>query len=185
RVGEKHKHVDNHVLWIDPDNTDHLLAGCDGGVYQSFDRGGTWQWFRNLPLSQFYKVGLDNAMPFYNIYGGTQDNNSVGGPSRTRTTHGIVNSDWFITLEGDGFQTVVDPTDDNIVYSQAQHAVLVRYDRRTGESVDVQPQAGADEPPLRWNWDSPVIISPHQHTRLYFAAQRVFRSDDRGNSWTP
>ena len=185
RVGEKHKHVDNHVLWIDPDNTDHLLAGCDGGVYQSFDRGSTWQWFRNLPLSQFYKVGLDNAAPFYNIYGGTQDNNSVGGPSRTRTTHGIVNSDWFITLEGDGFQTVVDPTDDNIVYSQAQHAVLVRYDRRTGESVDVQPQAGADEPPLRWNWDSPVIISPHQHTRLYFAAQRVFRSDDRGNSWTP
>lgn len=185
RVGEKNKHVDNHVLWIDPDNTDHLLAGCDGGVYQSFDRGGTWQWFRNLPLSQFYKVGLDNAAPFYNIYGGTQDNNSVGGPSRTRTTHGIVNSDWFITLEGDGFQTVVDPTDENIVYSQAQHAVLVRYDRRTGESVDVQPQAGADEPPLRWNWDSPVIISPHQHTRLYFAAQRLFRSDDRGNSWTP
>jgi photosystem II stability/assembly factor-like uncharacterized protein len=185
RVGEAHKHVDNHVLWIDPADTDHLLAGCDGGLYQSFDRGATWQWSGNLPLSQFYKVGLDNDLPFYNIYGGTQDNNSVGGPSRTRTTHGIVNSDWFITLEGDGFQTVVDPTDANIVYAQAQHAVLVRYDRRTGESVDVQPQADATDAPLRWNWDSPLIISPHQPTRLYFAAQRVFRSDDRGNSWVP
>ncbi len=185
RVGEKHKHVDNHVLWIDPANTRHLLAGCDGGVYQSFDRGATWAWFGNLPLSQFYRVGLDNGLPFYSIYGGTQDNNSVGGPSRTRTKHGIVNSDWFITQEGDGFQTVVDPIDPNTVYAEAQNGALVRYDRRTGESVDIQPQPGVDEAPLRWNWDSPLIVSPHQPTRLYFAAQRVFRSDDRGNTWRP
>jgi len=185
RVGEKHKHVDNHVLWIDPADSDHLLAGCDGGIYQSWDRGATWAWSENLPLAQFYKVGLDNASPFYNIYGGTQDNNTVGGPSRTRTTHGIVNADWFITQEGDGFQTVVDPNDPNIVYSQAQHAAISRFDRRTGLGVDIQPQAGPDDPPLRWNWDSPIIISPHKGTRLYFAAQRVFRSEDRGDSWTP
>ncbi len=183
RVGEKHKHVDNHVLWIDPANTRHLLAGCDGGVYQSFDRGATWEWFGNLPLSQFYRVGLDNGLPFYSIYGGTQDNNSVGGPSRTRSKNGIVNSDWFITQEGDGFQTVVDPVDPNTVYAESQNGGLVRFDRRTGEVVDIQPQPGTDVAPLRWNWDSPLIISPHQATRLYFAAQRLFRSDDRGNTW--
>ena len=185
KVGEKHKHVDNHALWIDPADSDHLLAGCDGGVYESWDRGGTWKWSENLPLSQFYKVGLDNATPFYNIYGGTQDNNSIGGPSRNRSANGIVNSDWFIMVEGDGFQPVVDPTDPNIVYAESQHAGIVRFDKRTGETVDIQPQADANDPPLRWNWDSPLIISPHQHTRLYFAAQRLFRSDDRGNTWTP
>ncbi|MEO7013255.1 MAG: hypothetical protein ABI127_03030 [Dokdonella sp.] len=183
RVGEKHKHVDNHVLWIDPANPRHLLAGCDGGVYQSFDRGATWEWFDNLPLSQFYRVGLDNGLPFYSIYGGTQDNNSVGGPSRTRSKNGIVNSDWFITQEGDGFQTVIDPVDPNTVYAESQNGGLVRFDRRTGEAVDIQPQPGIDDAPLRWNWDSPLIVSPHQPTRLYFAAQRLFRSDDRGNTW--
>ncbi len=183
KVGETFKHVDNHVLWIDPEDTDHLLAGCDGGLYESFDRGTTWAWFENLPLAQFYKVGLDEAVPFYSLYGGTQDNNTVGGPSRTRTTHGIVNADWFITLGGDGFQTVVDPKDPNIVYSQAQHGVLARYDRRTGETVDIQPQPEEGEPSLRWNWDSPLIISPHSSTRLYFAANRIFRSDDRGDTW--
>jgi photosystem II stability/assembly factor-like uncharacterized protein len=185
RVGEAHKHVDNHALWIDPDDSDHLLAGCDGGVYESWDRGATWKWSENLPLSQFYKVGLDNAEPFYNIYGGTQDNNSVGGPSRNRSANGIANSDWFIMVEGDGFQPVVDPTDPNVVYAESQHAGIARFDKRTGETVDIQPQAGAEDPPLRWNWDSPLIISPHQHTRLYLAAQRLFRSDDRGNTWTP
>src|SRR6185295_9088233 len=116
---------------------------------------------------------------------GTQDNNTTGGPSRSRTVHGIVNADWYITTGGDGFQTAVDPKDPNIVYSESQHGVLVRYDKRTGEQIDIQPQSGVGEPGLRWNLDSPLIISPHLHTRLYFAAQRIFRSDDRGDSWRP
>ena len=185
RAGEKSKHVDNHVVWIDPDNTDHLLVGCDGGLYQTFDRCATWNFFSNLPVAQFYKLDVDNSAPFYYVYGGTQDNNTLGGPSRTMTSNGIRNSDWFITTGGDGFQSRVDPEDPNIVYSESQHAGIVRFDRRNGEALDIQPQSSPGEPGLRWNWDTPFIISPHSHTRLYLAANRLFRSDDRGDSWMP
>jgi photosystem II stability/assembly factor-like uncharacterized protein len=123
--------------------------------------------------------------PFYYVYGGTQDNNSLGGPSRTLFSSGISNEDWFITVGGDGFETVVDPTNPDIVYSQWQYGGLVRYDRPSGETIDIQPQEAPGEAADRWNWDSPLIISPHSPTRLYFASQRLFRSDDRGNSWTP
>jgi len=184
-AGEKWKHVDNHALWIDPDDTAHLVCGGDGGMYESFDRAATWQFKANLPITQFYRVEVDNSRPFYFVYGGTQDNTSLGGPSRTVAQHGITNDMWFVTTQGDGFVSRVDPVEPNIVYAESQHGNLVRFDRRTGEQVAIQPQAGKDEPPLKWNWDTPVIISPHAHTRLYVAAQRVFRSDDRGDTWRP
>ncbi len=184
RAGESRKHVDNHALWIDPDDPDHLIAGCDGGIYETFDRCRNWKYFPNLPLTQFYRVAVDNAEPFYNIYGGTQDNNTLGGPSATINSAGIVNADWFITVGGDGFEPAVDPEDPNIVYSQWQYGNLVRHDRRSGETLDIKPQPTPDDPPFVFNWDSPLIISPHSHTRLYFAGRYLFRSDDRGNSWT-
>ena len=184
RAGEQYKHVDNHALWIDPEDPDHLLIGTDGGVYESWDRATTWNFKANLPVAQFYKIAVDNAEPFYNVYGGTQDNNTVGGPSQTTHRYGISNREWFFTLGGDGFQPAVDPNDPNIVYSQWQHGNLVRHDRRTGENVNIKPVAAPGDDPLRWNWDSPLLISPHDPSRLYFAAQRVFRSDNRGESWS-
>ncbi|MFQ5771074.1 MAG: WD40/YVTN/BNR-like repeat-containing protein, partial [bacterium] len=183
RVGERYKHVDNHAMWIDPQNPDYLLVGCDGGVYESFDRGITWQFKSNLPVTQFYRVSVDNDFPFYNVYGGTQDNFSLGGPSRTTTMHGITNREWFVTRGGDGFETQVDPEDPNIIYAQSQYGGLVRFDKKSGEKIFIQPQPGKEEKPLRWNWDSALLISPHAHTRLYFAANKIFRSDDRGDSW--
>jgi photosystem II stability/assembly factor-like uncharacterized protein len=182
-VGEEKKHVDNHAMWIDPDNTAHFLVGCDGGLYESFDRGANYRFFGNLPITQFYRVSVDSSKPFYYVYGGTQDNNSMGGPSRTLYSSGISNEDYFITVGGDGYETQVDPTNPNIVYSQWQYGGLVRYDRVSGEMSDIQPQEAPGEAAHRWNWDSPLIISPHSHTRLYFACQRLYRSDDRGSSW--
>ena len=182
-LGQRNMHVDNHIIWVDPANTNHMLVGNDGGLYRSFDRAATWTFFENLPLAQYYDVDVDNAAPFYNVYGGLQDNNSLGGPSRTRSQHGIMNQDWFVTQGGDGFVSRVDPEDPNTIYAELQHGVLVRYDKRTGERVGIQPQEEKGGPPARWNWDSPFIISPHSHTRLYFGAQLLYRSDDRGNSW--
>ena len=182
-LGERHKHVDNHAIWINPTDPNHYLVGCDGGIYESYDRAKTWHFKPNLPVTQFYKVAVGQEKPFYNIYGGTQDNFSLGGPSRTTNAAGIVNEDWFITNGGDGFESQADPVEPNIVYAQAQYGWLVRYDKQSGETMSIQPQPGKDEPGLRWNWDAPLLISPHKHTRLYFSANKVFKSEDRGNTW--
>ena len=184
RTGEKSKHVDNHCIWVDPTNKNHWRVGCDGGIYETWDHAENWSWISYLPLVQFYKVAVDNDAPFYNVYGGTQDNNSIGGPSATVNNAGIRNSDWYITNGGDGFESQVDPKDPNIVYAQAQYGWLVRYDRQSGEKIGIQPQPKKGEAAFRWNWDAPLVVSNHDHKRLYFAANKLFKSDDRGNTWT-
>jgi photosystem II stability/assembly factor-like uncharacterized protein len=183
KVQETNHHGDDHALWIDPDNTKHWLLGSDGGMAETWDDAKNWQFKANLPTLQFYDVAVDNSLPFYNVCGGTQDFFSWCGPTRTRNVNGIMNSDWFVTTGGDGFRSAVDPVDPNTIYSESQYGVLVRYDKPTGQELVLQPLEGKGEPPLRWNWDSPVIVSPHSHTRLYFAANKLFRSDDRGDTW--
>ncbi len=183
-IGEAHKHSDNHALAFVPDNPNYILSGCDGGLYETFDHGKTWKFFANLPITQFYKMCLDNDLPFYNVHGGAQDNSSQLGPSRTINQNGIFNSDWIITTGADGYACATDPENPNIIYAEWQNGNLMRYDKRSGERVDIKPQPEKGEGPHRWNWDTPIIISPHANTRLYYASQRVYRSDDRGDSWT-
>ncbi|MFT5140605.1 MAG: photosystem II stability/assembly factor-like uncharacterized protein [Lysobacterales bacterium] len=183
-VRNKHVHGDYHSVDFDPNDPDYLMTGSDGGVYETYDGTENWKFFANMPITQFYKVAVDYDEPFYNIYGGTQDNNTQGGPSRTTNVHGIRNSDWFITVFADGHQSAVDPTDPDIIYSEWQQGNLVRHDRTTGEVVYIQPQPAEGENSDRFNWDSPIVISPHNPKTLYFASQRVWRSDNRGDSWT-
>jgi len=180
----KSVHVDNHAIWPDPTDPNHFLLGGDGGVYESFDRWETWKYAANLPTVQFYRVTVDNTTPFYYVYGGTQDNSTFGGPSRTINASGIVNSDWIFTTGGDGFKTVVDPTNPNIVYSQSQYGGLVRFDRKTGEELGIRPIEDKGEASFRWNWDAPIILSPFSASRVYFGSNKLFRSDDHGATWT-
>ncbi len=183
RVPIVDKHVDEHALWIDPDHPDHMLSGCDGGMYETWDGGEHWDYQANLPLTQFYRVAVDDAEPFYNIIGGTQDNASQVGPSRTIDRAGIANADWVMTVMGDGFESQVEPGDPDTLYSLVQYGELVRYDKRSMEIVDIKPQEAPGEAPYVWNWDAPFLVSQHSPARLYFAGDRLFRSEDRGNSW--
>jgi len=183
RAGEEHKHVDNHALWIDPNNTNHLIIGSDGGVYESWDRAKNWTFKDNMPLTQFYKVTVDNDYPFYNVFGGTQDNASLGAPHRTTNTSGIQNSDWLFTQFGDGFKTVIDPKNPDIIYSQYQYGGLARYDKKSGERVQMQPVTPDPAVAQRFNWNSPLLISPHNNERIYYGSQTLFQSDNRGDDW--
>ena len=183
-VGEKNKHGDNHAMAFLPGDPDFILNGSDGGLYETRDGAKTWRFFDNLPVTQFYKLALDNALPFYNIHGGAQDNGSQLGPSRTLNANGIRNADWVITYGADGYASAIDPADPDILYVEWQQGNLLRYDKKSQETVVVSPTPAAGEPPQRFNWDAPILISPHAHTRLYYASQSVWRSDDRGDSWT-
>ena len=175
-------HGDHRSFWIDPTHSDHLILGTDGGLYLSYDRGGSWEFMDHIPVTQFYTVAVDMRTPFYFVYGGTQDQSSYGGPSGTRHTDGITNADWFRTIRGDGFYAAIDPTDPTVVYSEAHYGRLIRFDTQTGEQHLIQPQPPEGES-YRWNWSAPLLISHFDHKTVYFAANKVFKSTKRGDAW--
>ncbi|MFL5639287.1 MAG: VPS10 domain-containing protein [Gemmatimonadaceae bacterium] len=177
-------HSDHHAMWIDPTDPDHLIIGCDGGVYISHDRGRTVDFVPNLPIAQYYAIATDMRQPFYYVYGGLQDNSSWGGPSQTRNRQGITNADWIRTTGGDGFYAQIDPTDPNTVYGESQGGDIIRFDVRTGEQKTIKPLPSFGARPYRWNWSSPMLISPYDHNTLYFGANYLFKSTNRGDSWT-
>ena len=182
---ESDKHSDNHAIVFKKDDPNYIMLGTDAGIYESFDLADTWKYHKNLPLTQYYKVAVNNAKPFYHVFGGTQDNGSSGGPSATDEREGIANKHWYKTLFADGHQSATDPENPNIIYAETQQGGLHRVDLSTGEPVMIQPQARAGEPHERFNWDAPILVSPHKASRLYFASYRVWKSENRGDSWTP
>ncbi len=179
------KHSDNHVVWIDPANGRHLIVGCDAGLYETFDEGRAWRHVSNLPISQFYRVAVDRSVPFTNVLGGAQDLGTLRGPTRTLHVDGVRNQDWMVVLGNDGYQVAFDPDDDRISYVEFQSGNVMRHDTGTMELRDIRPEPAPGDPPERWNWDTPIVISPHRAETIYVASQRLWRSDDRGESWTP
>ena len=179
------KHSDNHALWIDPANGDHLLVGTDAGLYETFDEGRTFRHFPNLPVPQIYKVALSNREPFFDVLIGLQDQGTLHGPSRTLNMDGIRNQDWYVPLGADGYGVAFDPRDPDLLYLMWQEGMLYRRDRRNEEALMIRPQPAEGDAPERWNWDAPLLVSPHRPDRIYYGSQRVWQSDDRGDSWTP
>ncbi|MGH7690376.1 MAG: WD40/YVTN/BNR-like repeat-containing protein, partial [Gemmatimonadaceae bacterium] len=176
-------HTDHHALWINPENPQQIILGSDGGLYQTWDRGATWDHVESFVISQFYTVAVDDARPFYHVFGGLQDNQTYAGPSRTRYTYGPTNAMWFRMSGGDGFYAVPDPDDWHLVYAESQQAGVVRYDERTGESKSIRP-TGPNGEHLRWNWSSPILPSRHTRNTVYMGAQYLFKSTNLGDSWT-
>ena len=173
-------HSDHHAFWINPNNPFHLLLGTDGGVYVSYDKGNTWRIVRSLPVSQFYHVSVDMKNP-YNVYGGLQDNGSWMGPSQS--TNGIENKDWKNVGFGDGFHVWADPANDDIVYSEFQGGQILRHHNSTDETKSIKPYAKEGEPDLRFNWNTPIEISPKNPKAIYVGSQFLFRSTTNGESW--
>ncbi|MFQ5824130.1 MAG: glycosyl hydrolase [bacterium] len=173
-------HGDHHALWINPSNPFHLLLGTDGGIYVSYDKGNTWRFLNNLPVSQFYHVSYDMEQP-YNVYGGLQDNGTWVGPSES--PNGIENMDWQNVGGGDGFYAFPDPTDKDIVYCEYQGGNILRYHKSTGETKEIKPYPKEGEPKYRFNWNTPITISPNNTDVFYIGAQFLFRSSDKGESW--
>lgn len=177
----RNKHVDNHAIWIDPCDSRHMIMGSDGGLYETYDRAQYWQFKSNLPITQYYHARTDNDYPFYNVYGGAQDNGSWFGPSRTNR-RSIVNGDWTYTIGGDGYLSIPDPNNPDIHYAESQYCGIRRYDRTTGNSVGIKPQPTEDEV-YTWNWNTPYLISNYDSKTLYIGGNYVFKSTDMGGSW--
>jgi photosystem II stability/assembly factor-like uncharacterized protein len=176
-------HGDHHTLWIDPSSSDHLVLGNDGGLYFSWDRGRSWDKVNNFPLAQFYSVAVDMAEP-YNVYAGAQDTHSWSGPSATRNQAGILNGDWVQIHFGDGMYQQADPTDPSTVYTSSQDGNVIRLDRRTGDRKSIKPYPGEGEDGYRFNWTSPLLVSAHDPRTVYLGGNRLFISQDHGDSWT-
>jgi len=176
-------HGDHHAMWINPENSNHMVLGSDGGIYFSYDKGLTWDFVCTIPLGQFYEVGYDFRKP-YNVYGGLQDNGSWAGPSATRYRIGITNADWVRIGGGDGFYTQVDPDNQDILYVESQNGNLRRMNLLTKETKSIRPTPATEGEVYRFNWNSPVLISPHNSKTIYYGGSRLFKSTDMGDTWT-
>ena len=174
-------HADYHALWIDPKDGRHMIIGCDGGFYATYDRGQNWDHLNVLALGQFYHVAVDNRKP-YRVYGGLQDNGTWGGPTHVLRSSGPVNEDWAYVNGGDGFVCRVDPTDPDLVYFESQNGAMGRRNFRTGERGFIRPRPVKEGEELRFNWNTPFILSNHNPSIFYCAAQYVFRSVSQGNN---
>ena len=181
-------HIDYHAGWIDPNNSDHVIVGGDGGINVTWDRGKNWEVIQEIGLAQAYDVSADMRKPYYLVVG-LQDNGVWVGASRGRITQGVTNNDWFALSNADGFVSQVDPTDFNTIYAETQNGSLYRQDLRTGQNTRIRPNppmpaGGEERERYRFDWNTPFILSPHNPQTLYLGGNKLFKSVDRGDNWT-